>query len=38
LLVDDRERIATFLMELVIIARGKFYADEAVWAEIMYGD
>jgi formamidopyrimidine-DNA glycosylase len=26
------ERIATFLMEQVITAGGKFYADETVWA------
>jgi hypothetical protein len=32
LLADVRERIAK------IIAGGKFYADDAVWAEIMYGD
>jgi hypothetical protein len=38
LLADVRERIAKFLMEQVIIARGKFYADDVVWAEIMYGD
>jgi hypothetical protein len=38
LLADVRERIATFLMEKVITARGKFYADETVWAQIMYGD
>jgi formamidopyrimidine-DNA glycosylase len=38
LLADVRERIATFLMEQVIIVGGKFYADEAVWAHIMYGD
>jgi hypothetical protein len=38
LLADVRERIATFLMEHVITAEGKFYADDAVWAEIMYGD
>jgi hypothetical protein len=25
-------------MEQVITAGGKFYADEAVWARIMYGD
>jgi hypothetical protein len=25
-------------MEHVITAEGKFYADDAVWAEIMYGD
>jgi hypothetical protein len=37
-MADIRERIATFLMEQVIIARGKFYADDAVWAQIMYGD
>jgi hypothetical protein len=38
LLADVRERIATFLMEHVITAKGKFYADETVWAHIMYGD
>jgi formamidopyrimidine-DNA glycosylase len=32
------ERIAKFLMEQMIIAGGKFYADDVVWAEIMYGD
>jgi hypothetical protein len=37
-LADVRERIAKFLMEQVIIDGGKFYADDAVWAEIMYGD
>jgi hypothetical protein len=37
LLLDVRERIAKFLMEHVITARGKFYADDAVWA-VMYGD
>jgi hypothetical protein len=25
-------------MEQVITARGKFHADETVWAQIMYGD
>jgi hypothetical protein len=25
-------------MDEVITAGGKFYADDAVWAEIMYGD
>jgi formamidopyrimidine-DNA glycosylase len=38
LLADVHEWIATFLMEQMIIAGGKFYADDAVWAEIMYGD
>jgi hypothetical protein len=38
LLADVRERIATFLMEYVITAGGKFHADETVWAQIMYGD
>jgi hypothetical protein len=38
LLANVRERIAKFLMEQVITARGKFYADEGVWAEIVYGD
>jgi formamidopyrimidine-DNA glycosylase len=38
LLANVHERIATFLMEQVIIAGGKFYADETVWAQIMYGD
>jgi hypothetical protein len=38
LLADVHERIATFLMEWVITAGGKFFADDAVWAEIMFGD
>jgi formamidopyrimidine-DNA glycosylase len=38
MLVDVRERIVKFLMEQVITAGGKFYADEAVWVEIIYGD
>jgi hypothetical protein len=38
LLADVRERIATFLRERVITTRGKFHADETVWAQIMYGD
>jgi hypothetical protein len=38
LLVDVRERIVKILMEQVITAGGKFYADDVVWAEIMYGD
>jgi hypothetical protein len=38
LLADVRERVATFLTEHVITAGGNFFADEAVWAEIMYGD
>jgi formamidopyrimidine-DNA glycosylase len=38
LLADVRERIGTFLMEQVIIAGGKFYVDETVWAQIIYGD
>jgi hypothetical protein len=29
---DVHERIATFLMEQVITAGGKFHADETVWA------
>jgi hypothetical protein len=33
-----RERIATFIMEQVITARGKFHADETVWANIVFGD
>jgi hypothetical protein len=33
-----RERIATFLMEQVITAEENFFADAAVWVEIMYGD
>jgi hypothetical protein len=37
LLADVRERIATFLMEQVITAGGKFHVDEGVWAEIVYG-
>jgi hypothetical protein len=38
LLAAVRERIAKFLMEQVITAEGKFYVDDAMWAEIMYGD
>jgi hypothetical protein len=38
LLADVRERIAKFLMEQVITAGGKFYADGGVWTEIVYGD
>jgi hypothetical protein len=38
LLADVRERVATFPMEQVITAGGKFYADDTVCAEIMYGD
>jgi hypothetical protein len=38
LLADVRERIVKFLMEQVITTGGKFYDDEVVWAEIMYGD
>jgi hypothetical protein len=38
LLADVRERIATFLMEHVITAGGKFHVDDTVWAQIMYGD
>jgi hypothetical protein len=38
LLVDVRERIATFLMERVSTAGGKFYADDVVCAQIMYVD
>jgi hypothetical protein len=38
LLAGVRERIAKFLMEQVITIGEKFYADEAVWAQIMYGD
>jgi hypothetical protein len=38
LLADARERFAKFLMEQVITGGGKFYADDVVWAEIMYGD
>jgi hypothetical protein len=38
LLADVRERIATFLMEQVITAGGKFHADEIAWAQVMYGD
>jgi hypothetical protein len=37
-LVNFRERIATFLVEQVITAEGKFLADETVWAQIRYGD
>jgi hypothetical protein len=35
---DVRERVATFLMEQVIIVGGKFHADETVCTHIMYGD
>jgi hypothetical protein len=38
LLVDVHERIATFLMEQVITAGGKFFVDDTMWAEIMFGD
>jgi hypothetical protein len=38
LLADVRDRVATFIMEQVITAGGKFYVDETVWAQIMYGD
>jgi hypothetical protein len=38
LLADVHERIATFLMEQVMTAGGKFYDDVAVWDQIMYGD
>jgi hypothetical protein len=38
LLADVRERIATFLMEQVITAGGKFHDDETVWADIVFGD
>jgi hypothetical protein len=38
LLADVCERIATFLMEQVITAGGKFHADETVWAAVMFGD
>jgi hypothetical protein len=38
LLADVRERIAKFLMEQMITTRGKFYVDDGVWAEIVYGD
>jgi hypothetical protein len=38
LLPDVRERIATFLMEQLITAEGKFHADETVWANIVFGD
>jgi hypothetical protein len=38
LLADVRGRIVKFLVEQVITAGGKFYADDVVWAEIMYGD
>jgi hypothetical protein len=37
-LVNVRDRISTFLMEQVITVRGKFHADETVWAQIKYGD
>jgi formamidopyrimidine-DNA glycosylase len=35
LLADVLEKIATFLMEQVITAGGKFHADETVWAQIV---
>jgi hypothetical protein len=35
---DVRERIAKFLMEYVITSGEKFNVDDAMWAEIMYGD
>jgi hypothetical protein len=38
LLADVRERIATFLMDQVITAGGKFHDDETVWANIVFGD
>jgi hypothetical protein len=38
LLANVHERIATFHMEQVIAARGKFHADDTVWAQIMYGE
>jgi hypothetical protein len=38
LLADVCERIATFLMEQVIIVGGKFHADETVWANIVFVD
>jgi hypothetical protein len=38
LLADVLERITKFLMGQVITAGEKFYADETVWAQIMYGD
>jgi formamidopyrimidine-DNA glycosylase len=38
LLADVRERVVTFLMEQVITAGGKVYADETVWVHIMYSD
>jgi hypothetical protein len=38
LLEDVRERIATFLVEQVITAGGKFHDDETVSAQIMFGD
>jgi hypothetical protein len=38
LLAVVHERISKFLMEQVIMAGGKFYTDDVVWAEIMYGD
>jgi hypothetical protein len=38
LLSDVRETIATFLIEHVITAGGNFFADDAMWAEIMFGD
>jgi hypothetical protein len=37
-MADVRERISTFLMEQVITIGGIFFADDAVWAEIMFGD
>jgi hypothetical protein len=38
LLADVRERIATFLMEQVTTAGGKFHADETAWDNIVFGD
>jgi hypothetical protein len=38
LLADVSEIIATYLMEQVFTAGGKFHTDETVWAHIMYGD
>jgi hypothetical protein len=37
-LVNVCERIATFLVEQVITAGGKFHVDENVWAQIKYSD
>jgi hypothetical protein len=38
MLVQVRDRIATFLMEKVIAVDGKFCVDETVWANIVHGE